>query len=174
MSKREPKLKPQYSANLETLIKEQNITKKDLAGMIHTSAQTISKACNGVRLTKPMAESIIKEYPQYNIAWLLGLSGVKYKKDVDAYILQEHTKSVEASSYQETYYDTVARLARTAGFDAFFNGSVFTIGPSKELAEQGFEEVILSFKNAKLLEMQEDINAFIKYYFECIIKRGQK
>lgn len=173
MSKNESKLKPSYSANLEELIKEQNIKKKELAELIHTTPQTISKACNGIRLTQPMAESIVENYPQYNVAWLLGLSGFKYKKDAEAYFLQQHTKHIEASRYQETYIDTVARLARDAGFDANYNGSVFSIGPTKELEEQGYKEIVLSFKNPKMLEIQEDINDFIKYYFERIIKRGQ-
>lgn len=174
MEKTKKKDKPQYSVNLEVLIKEQGITKTALADRVHTSVQTISKACNGVRLTKYMAKSIIEEFPEYNEGWLLGYSNLKYKHDVDKLFLEEAEKHQQARQHEETVFDTIARLAVDVGFNTYFDGSVMTIEPSEELEKQGYKPVALTFRNGKLLELQEDIEAFMKYRFETIIRRGQK
>lgn len=167
-------LKPAYSVNLETLIAEKGITKKELARKIHTSPQTISKACNGIRLTQSMAESIIELYPEYNIGWLLGYTRVKYKAERDKAILKQHEKSLKSWDVQETVFDTITRLARDVGFEAYFNGSVMTVEPTAELLEEGYKEVALTFSDNKLLELQEDVAAFIKYKFLTIVKRNQE
>ena len=165
-------IKPVYSVRLEELLKEQGIRKNELARKVFTSPQTISKACNGVRLTRPVAESIIKEYPQYNIGWLLGYSNLKYKTDVDKAVLEELEKHIEAARYDESIFDTISRLAEYLGFSAFFDGRIMTIEPTEEMV--GYNPVILSFKNGKLQELQDDITVFLKYLFEMIIRRGQK
>lgn len=174
MSEKKEGLKPEYSVNLETLIAEVGITKKALAEKIHTSPQTISKACNGIRLTQSMAESIIELYPKYNVGWLLGYTKVKFKADSAKAILRDHERSVNSWNVQETVFDTITRLARDVGFEAYFNGSLMTVEPTAELAEEGYKTVVLSFSNSKMLELQEDVAAFIKYKFQTIVKRNQE
>lgn len=173
MGKKDENPKPAYSVNLETLIAEVGIKKNVLADKIHTSPQTISKACNGVRLTQSMAQSIIDEYPQYNLGWLLGYSTIKFKSDADKAFLRQAELHQKARKHKETFFDTVARLAEDVGFETYFNGSVLQVEPSKELLEGGFEPVVLTYKNNELQYLQEDIVAFIKYRFEVLIKRGQ-
>lgn len=163
--------KPAYSRHLEELLKEQNLKKKELAAMIYTSAQTISKACNGVRLTPELANDIIGFFPEYNIAWLLGFSEIKLKKDADMILVEEHEDHINAAQQQETIFDTIARLGNDVGFETSFNGTVFTVEPSKELSDQGYEPISLTFKDNQLNEFQEDIVAYIKYRFESLIKR---
>lgn len=164
-------IKPDYAINLEELIKEQGIRKNELAKKIPTSPQTISKACQGKRLTRTMAERIVKEYPQYNIGWLLGYSKLKYKADADKALLEELDKHIEADQSQESIFDTIARLAEDVGFSTFFDGRIMTIEPSNELGD--YNPVMLSFTNGKLQALQDDVSVFMKYLFEMIIKRGQ-
>ena len=76
-------IKPEYSIHLEELLKEKGLKKQELAAMIHTTPQTISKVCQGIRITRSIAESIVKEFPEYYIGWVLGWKGSpKYLKDV--------------------------------------------------------------------------------------------
>lgn len=165
--------KPAYSVNLETLLAEQGIKKNALAKQIHTSPQTISKACNGVRLTQSMAESIIKLFPEYNIGWLLGYSTQKLKIDADKVFLKEAEAHQKARQHTETFFDTIARLGEDVGFETYFNGNCMIVEPSTELSEQGYEPVTLTFQDGKLTDLQDDFVAFIKYRFEVIIKRGR-
>ena len=172
MANKDQKLKPAYSVNLEELIREQGITKKELAVRIHTTPQTISKACNGVRLTKGMAESIIALYPQYNIAWLLGYSTIKLRSDAERIFFERAAEHQKARQHTETFFDTIARLACDLGYETYFNGAALTVEPTEELSEQGYKAVTLSFKNKNLLDLQEDIASLIKYRMEIVIKRG--
>ena len=64
--------KPLFSQRLEELLKDKNLKKQDLAKMLGTTPQTISKACNGIRLSLPLARKIITVYPEYDIGWILG------------------------------------------------------------------------------------------------------
>lgn len=178
MSKEGRKIKPAYSLNLETLIDEvridgKKITKKQLAKLINTSPQTISKACNGIRLTKETAESIVNLFPDYNIGWLLGYSNLKYKNDVGKMYLEQALVSQAARQHQEASLDTIARLANDTGFNTFFDGRIMTVEPNEDLKNQGFSPVTLTFKDKALSNLQDDVYAFIKYRFEVIIKRGR-
>ena len=173
MEKKIEKIKPPFSENLEALIKEQDISKRELARLLCTTPQTISKACNGIRLTKTLAEDIVELFPEYNIGWLLGYSNLKYKEDVAQEYLKELLVHQEARMKEETPLDTIARLACDAGFDVFFDGRTMEINPNKELEEQGYNPVTLTFKNNALSNLQDDVYAFIKYRFEVIIKRGR-
>lgn len=166
------KIKPAFSSNLEELLKEQGLRKNELAKKVYTTPQTISKACQGIRLTKALAESIVKEFPQYNISWIMGYSNLKYKADVDKAVLAELEKHIEADRNNESIFDTYSRLANDLGYETFFDGKIMTIEPPKEM--EGYNPVVLSFSNGKLRDLQDDISVFLKYLFEMIIKRGQK
>lgn len=166
MAKKDQKIKPDFSKNLETLIEDQGITKKQLAEMIPTSVQTISKACNGVRLTKDKAERIVELFPEYNIAWLIGWSNVKLKADADAAKLNENLAIAEAYlDIENKFFSSICYLSNFAGYKATYNNGALTVKPSYKYGE--------TVTIDDLSELKEDIVAFMKYRMKKVIEKGR-
>lgn len=176
VKKKEQAVKPDYSKNLETLLKEKGLLKKDLAEMVHTSVQTISKACNGVRLSKGLAEDIIALFPEYNISWLLGYSSYKLESDVDLLREQIEKTLLQRSEIQwkklEGFYEDVASIACYVGFNAEYKDGLFAVEPSYEMrSKQDYEAIKLRANPDEMEELREDIISFMSYRLTKLIKR---
>lgn len=177
MAKKEKKIKPAFSDNLETLINDQGITKKQLAEMIPTSVQTISKACNGIRLTRSMAERIIELFPEYNLAWLMGISELKLKTDVDAAMHKAARAVGEAYVDMETkFYSSICYLSTYAGYKATYANGVLTVNKDHVDYYGGVYTLIRDYETVTvddLSELKEDIVAFMKYRMKKVIEKGR-
>lgn len=166
MGKKEEEIKPLYSQHVEQLLKEQHITGKQLAKMIHTSEQTVSKMRTGLRLSRNNAELINAHFPQYSVAWLLGLTPHRTE--------EEHEKGVQALKeiFNEAVIKrraeltiTLASLYDFAGFPTEYNSEGMTV------TDKSGREVTLSLEELK--ELEDDIFAFLRYRLNKLMEKGR-
>lgn len=173
MQKKNEEIKPAFSRNLNTLLLEQKITGKELAEMIHTSEQTISKARNGIRLTKDLAESIINLFPQYNITWLLGYTQIPTKKESEELIHKAALATVKNAMIKEQdFISGIVYIAKYCGLEAEYNEATLSLHERIQYypdeAVPGIDLDIAS----ECEELFQDITAFMKYRLQKAIDRG--
>lgn len=181
MNKNNQEVKPAYSKNLEELIKDQGIRKQDLAEKIPTSVQTISKACNGIRLTKSLAERIVELFPQYYIGWLLGYPGSpKYISDLQIQVESEKKQAKQRSvSLNEKFFETISEMCTSyvPGINADYeNGSLIikSIVFPDEAEDDSYSEVSSILKKEELQELKKDVIAFLEYRLSKEICKSNK
>ena len=160
--------KPTWSRNVEEIITvDLDITKKEFAELIPTSPQTISKACNGVRLSKGLAIRICELYPEYNLAWVLGMSPNKYVADENAaqaafrQLFEERLMERERRFFEGVFY-----LADYAGFSCGFDGEKLSIAENASAEPE-------TFTQNELRELKEDVSAYMKYRVRKLLERGR-
>lgn len=73
MSRKKTVINPERGKRLKTLIDREKMTQKGFGERIHMSQQNISLIIKGKNpLTEETAKSVVKEFPEYRIEWLLG------------------------------------------------------------------------------------------------------
>ncbi len=168
------KIKPEYSINLNTLLKEQNLTGKQLAEMIPTSEQTISKARTGVRLTLDIAKRIQELYPEYNLLWILGRSDAKRNADVKAFFeTVRRFEEREAMTRKEDFFSSIVNIAIYCGFGAEYDGTTLVIEDRPTVSLDDSVEGIDLNVETDCKELIEDVVAFMKYRLQKAIERGR-
>ena len=177
----EEKVKPAFSNHLEELLKEQGLQKKELAKLIFTSPQTISKACQGIRLTRPMAESIVGIFPQYYIGWLLGYPGSpKYVSDLQVQVESEKERAKQrSSSLNEQFFEILAEMCTSyvPGINADYEDGLLTIKTvlfPESVADDSNSEVSSILKKEELQELKKDVIAFLEYRLSKEICKSNK
>lgn len=162
------KMKPESVERLNEIIREQNVTQKQLADLVKTTPQTINKACRGERLTKDMAESIVKAFPDagYNVAWLLGYSRHKTIED------QERSIQLFKDTFEEVTIKrraeltiVLAKLYLLAGFPTTYNAVSMTV--------KDHDGKSITLQMDELKELEDDIFAFLKYRLRKLIEKGR-
>lgn len=180
---RSNKEKPLYSLRLEELLHDKGLHKYQLAELIHTSPQTISKACNGIRLTKATVDEIVKLYPEYNASWLLGYdTALKYvadqeKRDAsfkelyEILIGERKTPEIE-KLYKERNAQRLADIKRLIPVIEYSGLNAELLGDNY-LTVFDNEKNYDSFRFDKLTELEEDIKAFLKYRLQKLMEKGR-
>lgn len=161
-----PELNPVCGERLKALCKAEGISQEELAEIIETSSQTISKAAKGKRLTLNIANKIIDAFPKYNISWLLGYSPHMYKSDEEAAAQQWKECFDEAVIRRRAELTiTLASLYDFAGFPTEYNSEGMTV------TDRSGREVTLSLDELK--ELEDDIFAFLRYRLNKLMEKGR-
>ena len=83
MGRKRVEIKPEPAERLKQLCEEENIKQQELASLICTSPQTISKIINKKSsLTEDNASRIVALYPKYRFEWLMGYDPYKTNADL--------------------------------------------------------------------------------------------
>ena len=172
-------LKPSYPERLEELLKDKKLTKKELAEMIHTSPQTISKACSGIRLTQATAEDIVNLFPEYNLAWVLGQDNApKYVADIDPdweqkliAMLHKDSSDPEMIAFNE---ETIYIL----GLDMVCRGLGYEVdrghSPDDPITFRNKDGTELVLTSEEFEEFTEDLYLFLKLRLNRFMKKGRQ
>lgn len=167
--KKGEKIKPLFSTRLEELLKDKHLKKYELAEMIYTSPQTISKAANGIRLTKATAEDIVALFPEYNLSWLLGQEGAtKYVADIGRGI--DELKALYERKRNSLRADYVEGLANVCNYIGGYHADWNIDSMTFERMSDGSSMV---FSYSELLEFEEDINAFFQFRLQKLFEKGR-
>ena len=171
---REMQPKPDFSLNLETLLKEQGLTGKKLAALIPTSEQTISKIRSGIRISMPIARKIHELFPSYNLLWILGASEYKTNEDIKHLFEKVHElEERDAVSKKNDFFSAVADIAIYCGFGAQYDGETLVIEERpKAYYDDDVEGINLNVE-ADCNELVEDLVAFMNYRLQKAIERGR-
>ena len=96
MSRPKISVNPVCGIRLKQILKEQGITQTQAGEFLHLSQKTISHMVNGESsVTNETADLMIKEFPQYSKAWLLGIDDYKTKNDeMKLYETNEYLKFI--------------------------------------------------------------------------------
>ena len=156
------------ASRLKELLKDQELTQKELAEKLYTSQQTISKAVTGKQYTRATAEAIQKLYPQYQLGWLLGTSDFK-------------TESEERSFWKSV--DEFYRQERNDALIALINGTNYEFDDGSFWGDQS-APLLLKKKRSKaqaievnkewLQELEEEVKALIAFQCERAIRKAEQ
>ena len=161
-----PELNPVCGERLKALCKAEGISQEELAGIIGTSSQTISKAAKGKRLTQNIANKITEAFPKYNTPWLLGYSPHMYKSDEETAAQQWKECFDEAVIRRRAELTiSLASLYDFAGFPTEYNSEGMTV------TDRSGREVTLSLDELK--ELEDDIFAFLRYRLNKLMEKGR-
>lgn len=180
-------IKPAFSIHLEELLKEKGLQKKELAAKIYTSPQTISKACQGIRITRPIAESIVKLFPEYYIGWVLGWEGSpKYLKDVQVQIESAEKKARQiVSDLHEQFFDGLALVCNSNIHGAqveYANGSLTIKSavfpepafPPRIEIEGAWTPISVTLEEDETKALKQEIQAYLNYRLSTLISQKHK
>ena len=166
MAINQQKIKPKYSVHLEELIKEQRITKKQLAEMIPTTVQTISKACNGVRLTPDKAQRIIELFPQYRLSWLLGYDDFKTDDDISNF--EDNVNDI-ANKMEDLLVRSMRAISHLCGYYILIDENRIELCPAGN-KDVNFKPI--SINHDIFEEFEEDVINFFSLRLSNLVKRG--
>lgn len=161
--------KPLFSKHLEELLAEKGLRKNQLAKMLNTTPQTISKACNGIRLSKELALEVVRLFPEYNLSWVLGQEdSIKYV----AYIKDDYCR-------YEKQYEQIQHALRSNFIEGLItvcnnvSGFSVTNAPEEmtlEIAQKGTKR---AFTYSELDEFQEDVKVFMRFRLNKLMEKGR-
>lgn len=93
MGRKRVEIKPEPAERLKQLCDEENIKQQELAAMICTSPQTISKIINRKSsLTEDNAARIVALYPKYRFEWLMGYDPYKTNAELFMGVISDTQK----------------------------------------------------------------------------------
>lgn len=112
MSRKYVDYNPIPGKRLKQILKEQGITQTQAGEFLHLSQKTISHMVNGESsVTNETADLMIKEFPQYRKAWLLGIDDYKTNREMLLQVIADARK--EGTIMENALFS----LASLSGFE---------------------------------------------------------
>ena len=156
------------AVRLKELLKDQELTQKELAEKLYTSQQTISKAVTGKQYTRATAEAIQKLYPQYQLGWLLGTTDCKTESEERSF-----WKSADESCRRERY-DALLSLINGTNYD-LDDGSFWREQSARLLLKKKRSKAQAIEVNMEWLqELEEEVKALITFQCERAIRKAEQ
>lgn len=160
MSRPTVKINPLCGERLKEVLREQDLTQSKLSKIMPLSQQTISHIIQGkANLTEANAKRIIELFPNYNLAWLLGIDDHKTKSEV----VHEASKLIYSDLVrQKKAYSSMLYLIHLCGFDVTLDESlIIEKHESKEIVSIPSEEANLYYE-----ELFAMLKAYTNFHFD--------
>lgn len=146
---------------LKEIRNELGLSQKEFADRIHISVTAVSEMENSHKnVTETTARATIKEFPEYNLSWLLGFDHVKKNADIVEDALQ---LLKENQDQQFRLYADMMEIIKSCGYEVYILESGYISIENKAIDKT----VLLPFAEAREYfdELQNMIESFVSYHF---------